>query len=71
MQQQLDISLITSTERGFRIQHAAKKILIPAFNEFFQGLTRWQGSRADRNGQIYRHATDLARLIDSTQQRPV
>ncbi|SEQ60076.1 CRISPR-associated endonuclease Cas1 [Neolewinella agarilytica] len=70
LQFKLDLATVEARDGGWWITHAAKKELVPNFNQYFQGLTLWRGQRAKREGQIYRHAQDLARTIDSSTQRP-
>lgn len=70
LQYKLDPEVVEARDGGQWITHAAKKELVTNFNAYFEGLTNWRGKRAKRSGQIYRHAQDLARLIDD-YQRPL
>lgn len=66
----LDTSIAEAKEEGYWISNAAKKQLIPAFNEWMQQAVRWRGKQSSRIGQVHRHAAELAKLINTSIQRP-
>lgn len=61
---------VEKTESGYWLSSAGKQQLIPAFNEWMLTPVRWEKKQAKRQGQIFRHAAELARLIDHSMKRP-
>jgi CRISP-associated protein Cas1 len=55
---------------GVLLNSNGKRALIPLLNEYLKETVRWEGKQMSREAQIFRAAAELARLIQTTIQRP-
>jgi CRISPR-associated protein Cas1 len=70
LREDLQPDIVIPKGEGFWLDRAAKKTLIPAFNEWMQMPVRWNERQMRRVAQMHRAAAELARFIDLSMKRP-
>jgi len=70
IQDEIESEFFETQSGGIYLADNGKRFLIPAFNGWMQQSIRWQSRQQSREAHIYRSAAQLAKSIDTTQQRP-